>query len=172
MDKILYVDIEKCMGCRSCRIACAVEHSKSKELVGALEEDPAPRSRVTVEEAEGMAVPLQCRQCEDAPCIKVCPTNAIIRVDENQPITLDEEKCIGCRWCVIACPFGVITIDENCKVAYKCDMCIGRQMEGKAPACVEACPTKSLKLVKSSEITSLKRKKAAKNIAEEMKTQE
>jgi carbon-monoxide dehydrogenase iron sulfur subunit len=169
MDKILYVDIEKCMACKSCEIACAVEHSKAKELVGALAESPRPRARVTLEAAEGMAIPLQCRQCEDAPCIHVCPTKAIIRVDENQPVTIDDKQCIGCRWCVLACPFGVITIDENSKVAFKCDMCMERQKEGELPACVSACPTKALELKEISEIASSKRKKAARNLVEESK---
>jgi len=170
MDKILYVDIEKCLACKSCEIACAVEHSKSKELMCAIVEEPRPRPRVSLEEAEGMAIPLQCRQCEDAPCIKVCPTSAIIRVDENQPITIDDEKCIGCRWCVIVCPFGVITVDKNSKVAFKCDMCIERQKEGGLPACVAACPTKALQLKEVSEVVSSKRKKAAKKLVEESKT--
>ena len=170
MDKILYVDVEKCLACKSCEIACAVEHSESKELMCSLEEEPRPRTRVSLEEAEGMAIPLQCRQCEDAPCIRVCPTNAIIRVEESQPVTIDDEKCIGCRWCVLACPFGVITIDENSKVAFKCDMCMERQEKGELPACVAACPTKALQVKKVSELVSSKRKKAAKNLVEESKT--
>jgi carbon-monoxide dehydrogenase iron sulfur subunit len=169
MDTILYVDIEKCLACKSCEIACAVEHSQSKELMCAIAEEPRPRARVSLEEAEGMGVPLQCRQCEDAPCIRVCPTKAIVRVDEKQPVTIEDDKCIGCRWCVIVCPFGVITVDENSKVAFKCDMCMERQKEGELPACVAACPTKALQLKKVSEVVSSKRKKAAKDLVEESK---
>ncbi len=143
MKQILVVKAERCLGCKSCEIACAIEHSKSQELVAALGESPAPQSRVRVLQGETFAVPLQCRQCEDAACVASCPTQALRR-DHEGPVVLERSRCIGCMWCIEACPFGVITMDRNSGAVVKCDQCYERVAEGKMPACVTACPTSAI----------------------------
>jgi len=168
MENLLVVHIEKCLACKTCQIECAVAHSISKELVSAISEAPRPRPRVSVEEVENFAIPLQCRHCEDAPCIKVCPTEAIVRADKNQPVAIDSSRCIGCKWCVIACPFGVISLDAESRVAIKCDLCMERLQKGEQPACVAACPTGALTFVKISDFVSEKRKKAAEKFLTEI----
>ena len=77
MGKAIMINIEKCLACKSCEIACAVVHSRSKVLQEATQEALKPQRRVTVQAAGEFAVPLQCRHCDDAPCIAVCPTAAI-----------------------------------------------------------------------------------------------
>lgn len=139
----LYVDPMKCIGCRSCEIECAVQHSVSKNIYGAVQEVPKPRPRASVIPVDEIRVPMQCRHCEDAPCIAVCPTKALYKSDEGF-VLVDELKCIGCRMCVVACPFGHPAFDYERKVVLKCDGCIDRVREGKVPACVEACPTGAL----------------------------
>lgn len=164
--KMLFVDISKCLACRSCELACAIEHSVSKELTEAIQESPRPAPRVSVEAAGESAVPLQCRHCEDAPCITVCPTAALEKLGPSLPVLIKEERCIGCRFCVMVCPFGVITLRQDGKVALKCDLCLTRCETGAEPACVEACHTGALQFLSADQIAARKRRAAAKTMAE------
>lgn len=164
MRKVIMVDIEKCLACKSCEIACAVAHSKSGRLEEAIAEQPKPQKRVTVEAAEGFAVPMQCRHCEEAPCIAVCPTGAIRRRKADDPVLIDQERCIGCKYCIVVCPFGVIDTSNDGKAVVKCDLCIERTKAGQEPACVEACPTKALKLVGERELAAGRRRLAAREL--------
>ncbi|MGA1867080.1 MAG: 4Fe-4S dicluster domain-containing protein [bacterium] len=161
MKKALYIDVSKCLGCRSCVFACAVEHSSSKNRIGALSEIPRPRSRVHIAFVEKMAIPLQCRHCEDAPCVAICPTRAIKKLGPQEPVIIDNKMCIGCKFCIVSCPFGVISLTDDGKAAIKCDRCISRQKEGRLPACVEACPTHAIKFLSIDEINAEKRRQAA-----------
>jgi len=161
MQKTITVNIEKCLACRSCEIACALAHSESKVLQEAVNESPRPQRRVTVETAEGFAVPIQCRHCADAPCVTVCPTGAIHRHKPEDPVLIDKEKCIGCKFCLIACPFGVIDITRDGKAVVKCDLCIERTKAGEEPACVQACPTGALKLADEEQLAAEKRARTA-----------
>ena len=163
-NKSILVDIEKCLACKSCEIACAVAHSKSKVLQEATQELPKPQSRVTVQAAEEFAVPLQCRHCEDAPCIAVCPTAAIHRQETDGPVLIEQEKCIGCKYCLVVCPFGVIELSRDGKAIVKCDLCFERAKAGQEPACVEACPTKALKLGSEKDLAADKRRHAARDL--------
>lgn len=164
MSKSIAVNIEKCLACRSCEIACALVHSESKVLQEAVSESPKPQRRVTVESAQGCAVPIQCRHCEDAPCITVCPTGAIHRHQAEEPVLIDKDKCIGCKFCLMVCPFGVIDVTRDGKAVVKCDLCIERTKAGQEPACVEACPTRALKLADEKELAVGKRKRAAREL--------
>jgi carbon-monoxide dehydrogenase iron sulfur subunit len=164
MGKAIMVIVEKCLACKSCEIACAVAHSKSKVIEEAVTETSKPRKRVTVEAVGENSVPIQCRHCEDAPCIAVCPTAAIYRINAEGPVLINQEKCIGCKYCLMVCPFGVIYASDDGKVMLKCDLCIERAKMGEEPACVEACPTKALVLVDEKDLATDRRKRAAKEL--------
>jgi len=141
--KQIVADVSKCLACRTCEIACALAHVEANDLVGALaSEDAFPR--IYIEPAGELAVPLQCRHCQDAPCVRVCPSGALWRSGEAQPVLVDQEKCIGCAFCVEACPFGVIRLAPGRKAVIKCDLCAERQSAGLQPACVSACPVGAL----------------------------
>lgn len=167
MDRVIAINIEKCLACKSCEIACALAHSKSKVLQEAIEQSPKPQRMVTVEAAGEYGVPIQCRHCEAAPCIEICPTEAIQRPDEEGPVVVDADLCIGCKLCMLICPFGVLKIGKEGRAIIKCDMCYELLKEGKPPACVQACPTKALQLVSLEELTKSRRQKASKELAEE-----
>jgi carbon-monoxide dehydrogenase iron sulfur subunit len=162
MDKTIVVNIKKCLACRSCEIACAIEHSKSKVLEEAVAETPGPQRRVSVESAGEYGVPLQCRHCEDAPCITVCPTQAIHRDADHAPVLIAQDKCIGCKFCLMVCPFGVIDISHDGKAVVKCDLCIQRTEAGQEPACVAGCPTGALQFCELTEMLIERRRSAAK----------
>jgi len=163
-NKVIMIDVEKCMACKSCEIACAVVHSKSGVLEESITERPKPQRRVTVEAVGEFAVPLQCRHCEDAPCIAVCPTAAIHRQQANGPVLIEQDRCIGCKFCLVVCPFGVIEVSSDGKAMIKCDLCIERTKTGQEPACVEACPTKALKLGSEKELAAGRRRRAAQEL--------
>ena len=110
MNKIIACRVEHCLGCRSCEMACAVEHSESKDIREAVVEHPRPERRVTVEVAGAHGLPLQCRHCEEGLCTLVCPTGAIHRDEKNGLTVVDEDLCIGCKLCVLMCPLGVLRI--------------------------------------------------------------
>jgi len=168
MAKAIVVNIEKCLACKSCEIACALAHSKSKVLEEAVAESPRPQRMVTVEPAGEFGVPIQCRHCEAAPCVEICPTGAIQRQSKEAPIVVEKELCIGCKLCILICPFGVLRIGPEGRAIIKCDMCLERMEEGQDPACVEACPTKALKLVSLEETTKTKRREASKQLVKEV----
>lgn len=145
--KRIFCDIEKCIACKACVLACAVEHSKSKDLMEAIREEPEPKHRIRIVEVDDGESPsriqniaLQCRHCEDAPCIEACKPGCITRDEATGNVSIDHETCEACWVCIKACPYGVIVRHRNLGTAVKCDHCPGRDV----PACVEACRTGAL----------------------------
>ncbi|WP_300157217.1 4Fe-4S dicluster domain-containing protein [Solidesulfovibrio sp.] len=161
MNNFLIANPDRCIGCHTCEIACVLAHAAEDALVsGAIDQHFTPRLRVI--KTATVSAPVQCRQCEDAPCANVCPTKAIVNKDNT--IQVVPEACIGCKSCLMACPFGVMDIvpqllgnytlkqtalkiqdDEGGRskdkfVALKCDLCIGRK---EGPACAGVCPTEA-----------------------------
>jgi len=166
MAKVIIVDESRCLACKSCEIACAMAHTEAETLVEAIRAESPPRARVHVEPLGEHGMPLQCRHCEDAPCIAVCPTGAIDRAGEGQPVLLDPDRCIGCKFCMIACPFGVIEASADGKAMIKCDLCVSRTRAGEPPACVAACPTGALAFVEMDDYLRRRRREAIRRIAE------
>lgn len=169
MKRILITDVEKCLACKSCEIACALAHSDSKVLEEAINESPLPQKRVMVESAEEFAVPMQCRHCEDAPCVEICPSQALHKEKSSEQIFLEQERCIGCQCCLIVCPFGVIVPSHDGRVVVKCDLCLERLQAGQEPACVESCPTGAIKFVEADQFVKEKRDDAAQRLINEKK---
>lgn len=136
--KRIYVKEEVCIGCRLCEIHCIVQHSKTKKIIKAFrEESPRALSRVLVEEIGPISFAIQCRHCDDAPCVEACITGAMHKEDGR--IVCDEDRCVGCWTCIMVCPFGVIKRDEG-KIASKCDLCPDEEI----PVCVANCPNEAL----------------------------
>ena len=133
----IFVDDAKCLGCKTCELACAVAHSPSKNLFAAIAAQETAHTRIYVENAGTGAFPLQCRHCAEAPCVKACVTGALS--EHAGAVGYAKEKCLGCLMCVIACPFGVCG-EARAKEIAKCDLCAGSD-----PACVGACPTGALR---------------------------
>ncbi|MEF8837674.1 MAG: 4Fe-4S dicluster domain-containing protein [Candidatus Bipolaricaulota bacterium] len=133
----LAVDLKKCVGCKACVVACKAEN-----------EVPDGVFRLTTYEVEKGSFPEvdtelrhdQCRHCETAPCVSVCPTKASYTDDEGL-VRIDYSKCIGCKACMVACPYDARFINPEGGYADKCTYCIHRVKEGKEPACVNTCPT-------------------------------
>ncbi|MDD1742136.1 MAG: 4Fe-4S dicluster domain-containing protein [Methanotrichaceae archaeon] len=164
--KEIFIRLDRCMGCKSCEIACAVEHSRSKNLVSSMIEKPVPRKRLYVENPEGIKMPMVCRHCDDAPCVEVCRTGATKKDAISGIVTKDDSRCIGCWMCVMVCPYGMVGRQKEVKKAVKCDLCPDIAL----PACVTACPTGTLVFAEEEEFAEIMRRDAALQIARGHKT--
>ena len=131
--KRLYVTPSKCTACRTCELACAFRHS------GGAVQPQASRITAHVVVPDERNVPLVCLQCEEAACATACPSGALSRNEATAAIMVVEAKCVGCRQCVAACPFGQVRFDESRLRAFKCDLC-----GGDPPSCAAFCPTRAL----------------------------
>lgn len=151
-NKRLFVDVKRCLGCKTCELRCAVErNSVSKTLFDAVKEEVKPRPRVYVQWDGENSYPLQCRHCEDAKCLEICSTGAIRRDEKTGCVYHDAERCISCWMCIMVCPYGVIAPAVEKHSADKCDQCF--QMA--EPFCLAACPTGALQLISPEEYETL-----------------
>jgi anaerobic carbon-monoxide dehydrogenase iron sulfur subunit len=155
MARLLVVDPERCNGCRKCELVCSVKH----QGVG----NPAlSRIRVIEWEKEGFHLPMHCQQCQDPPCMSVCPREAIYRDEELDRVLVNHDLCIGCKMCVTACPFGVMQFNEQRGRTFKCDLC------GGDPQCVRFCEPKAIEYVEAGEFALNRMREAAKRFASVM----
>ncbi|MBL8919582.1 MAG: 4Fe-4S dicluster domain-containing protein [Myxococcaceae bacterium] len=133
------VDLDNCMGCKACEVACKAEN-----------EVPVNSWRLRVKyvdsgvypEAKRSFTPMRCNHCENAPCERVCPVSALHYLP-NGIVNVDKDRCIGCAACMMACPYGAIYMDPETNTADKCTYCAHRVEGGLEPACVVACPTEA-----------------------------
>ena len=150
MNRFITADSAKCIGCRTCEVACVVSHQHDRSCSTVSATQFAPRIRV-VKSGE-LSTATLCRQCEDAPCANVCPQGAIRQ--ENAVWRVDQRRCIGCKSCMVACPYSAMTVmmtDDGVQ-ALKCDLCSHSE---DGPACVAACPTQALRCMTAEELERL-----------------
>jgi formate dehydrogenase iron-sulfur subunit len=157
-----FTDTTICIGCKACEVACKAWNQLPAEAGGVrpmsgdsydntvrldgthwrhvkfIEQFSEDRS-----EARWLMMSDVCKHCVQAPCLEVCPTNAIIRT-EFDTVVIQSDVCNGCRMCIAACPFGVIEMNPVSNTAQKCTLCYDRLQAGMEPACSQACPTDSI----------------------------
>ena len=140
--KRIYAKEEYCIGCRLCEVHCLVQHSRSKKIIRVFREEmPDAMPRILVEEKGAVSFAVQCRHCEDAPCVDACMTGALQVNEADGAVLHDPGKCVGCWMCVMVCPYGAIQRDlRGDKIASKCDLCHGEEV----PVCVANCPNEAL----------------------------
>jgi Fe-S-cluster-containing dehydrogenase component/formate-dependent nitrite reductase membrane component NrfD len=134
------IDQRTCIGCHACTVACKTEH-----------DIPLGQFRTWVKYVDSGLFPdstrdfavMRCNHCTDAPCVKMCPTNALFKRDDGI-VDFDGDACIGCKSCMQACPYDAIYIDAESNTAAKCNFCAHRVDDGLEPACVTVCPTHSI----------------------------
>ena len=154
MHAFVLADPKRCIGCRACEIAC---------VTARLDVDPGRAMalglpfvpRLCLVRESGVTMPVQCRQCEDAPCAAACPTRAI--ASNGRAVTVTPERCVGCKACLTACPIGGIGVGPQATgparlIAHKCDLCLGSRT---SPACVAVCPAGALTLFDPDTLAAL-----------------
>lgn len=133
------VDLENCIGCKACEVACKSENNVP---VGSWRLRVKYVDAGTFPNVKRAFTPMRCNQCENAPCERSCPVNALHFLD-NGIVDIDKDRCIGCAACIQACPYGAIYMDPISHTADKCNFCAHRIESGLQPACVVACPTEA-----------------------------
>ena len=132
----IVVNLDRCTGCYSCEITCKMEND-----IALGEHWNKMLQRGPFGDYPNMTrylLPTMCQQCADAPCVHVCPTGASYR-DGNNVVLIDREKCIGCKYCMMACPYGVRDWNKASKTVEKCTLCGHLTANGELPACVKSC---------------------------------
>jgi carbon-monoxide dehydrogenase iron sulfur subunit len=144
-SRALQIDPIKCDGCKECETACAAKHTGSRKIarkrIGILHSVPANAS-----EKPTFFVPSTCQQCEEPPCMAICPKNAIRRDPQFNRVVLDTSVCVGCAMCVSACPTGSMAFAHDVGLPYKCELCDGE------PECVRVCEKKALEYLPSYKL--------------------
>ena len=160
----MVIDLRKCVGCHACTVACKMENDVPQNCYNTWVEEWECGTYPNVSKVK---LPKMCNHCVDAPCIEVCPAEATFAL-EGGSVVVNEEKCIGCGACVIACPYEARYMKPNQK-AGKCTFCVGRAESGLMPACVSTCISHAryfgdlndpesdvAKLIKENEVHGLK----------------
>lgn len=135
MSKLLVIEPEKCTGCLSCVLSCSFAHTKKFSM----------KSKVNINKNkyEGKCEINVCRQCDDAPCANVCPTDALIKNDKTGEVEFNADECVGCKQCISACPFNAITFNNEENIIDKCNLCSGD------PMCAKVCTTGAITFVET-----------------------
>jgi len=159
------VQVDRCIGCGLCVKACKVENDVPQEPYffrtwverytitkdgkvavespeGGINGFPGRDEEETRDVLRSFFVPKLCNHCDNPPCVQVCPVGATFKTEDGV-VLVDEDYCIGCRYCIQACPYGARFLDPRTKVANKCTFCYHRITKGLLPACVEVCPTQA-----------------------------
>jgi formate dehydrogenase iron-sulfur subunit len=170
----MFTDTSLCIGCRACQVACKQWNELEMEVpewTGTYQNhthftDKTYRLVRFIEEPGGkpngdlawLLMSDVCKHCADAGCLNACPTGAIYRT-QHGTVNIDQDVCNGCRYCVSACPFGVVSFNEQTGTAKKCTFCNDRIHNGLGPACAKACPTESIQFGFRDELVAKAQKR-------------
>ena len=147
--KRVYSIENRCLDCKLCEVYCKTQHSKTGDIIKAWRwESPVPEARIRVEGDLDHSMAVQCRHCDEPDCVAACITGALSKDPDTGIVTVDKERCIGCRTCVAVCPYGAVHVNNG--LALKCDLCSKGNTKAPLPACVTGCPNQALVFVESA----------------------
>ena len=135
------IDVSRCIDCRACQVACSVENAVPYNHTRIWVQDPGIKGEYP--NLQHAFIPYNCMHCDNPPCTEVCVSGATYKNPDNGLVLVDQEACIGCGYCVDACPYNARYIDEKRGVVDKCNGCIQRVEKGLSPACVCTCVGKA-----------------------------
>lgn len=132
----MVIDTRRCIGCHACSVACKTEFEvplgESRSWVEYVEKGIFPNVRRSF-------LPRLCNHCDEPDCVDVCPTGATYKIASNGIVDITKDICIGCGYCILACPYGARFLNPETGTADKCNFCLHRVSEGLAPSCVNTC---------------------------------
>ena len=164
MSKGILYDSTLCIGCKACEQACAERNKLPYDDKIAAEQVQSAHKFTVVMSKDDKFMRRLCMHCEDPTCASVCPVAALRKTKEG-PVIYEESRCMGCRYCMAACPFGVPKYEwaKALPAVRKCDMCADRVKAGKMTACAEACPTGATTFGDRDELVDEARKRQRDN---------
>ena len=156
-----HFDGTRCTGCKTCEMAC--KDFKDLSVGTAFRKVYEVTLGTTERDANGCVISscvsyplsMSCNHCDDPACTKVCPTTAMHKDPETGLVSVDADKCIGCGYCHMACPYNAPKVDREKGHSVKCDGCAERVAEGKNPICVDACPLRALEFGPLEDISGM-----------------
>lgn len=166
MSCAILIDTTRCIGCEECVLACKEENDLGPDRLRpgqqAVDGLSATRFSTILRYPDDHFVRQQCRHCLEPACVSACLVGAMQKTPEG-PVIYDSELCMGCRYCLMACPYGIPRYewDEAAPLVKKCTLCYPRIQEGKEPACVEACPEEALLFGDRDELLAEARRRIA-----------
>lgn len=146
MQYAICTELNKCVACYACCVACKAENGVplGNHWTKILRVGPTPiKEGDKFPDVEMYYLPVKCQHCKDPECVKVCPTGASHKT-ANGTVQIDKAKCVGCQFCVMACPYGVRYLNAEQKVVEKCTMCEQLILAGEQPECVTQCTGKCM----------------------------
>jgi len=162
--KAFLIDISECVGCGACYEACKEQNNLPQTSDDPLKDSLSDKTYTTVEQRGEYFVRRMCQHCEDPTCVSVCPVGAFTKTEVGAVLYV-ESKCLGCRYCMQACPFQIPRYEWGSLTprVQKCIMCYDRVKEGELPACAEACPTGATIFGDRDEMIEIARQRLAEN---------
>lgn len=162
--KAFLIDITECVGCGACYEACKEENHLPHTSDDPLRDTLSDKTYTIIEERGEHYIRIMCKHCEDPTCVSACPVGAFVKT-EIGAVLYEESKCLGCRYCMQACPFQIPRYEWGSVTprVQKCIMCYPRIMEGNIPACAEACPTEATIFGDKDEIVALAKQRLEEN---------
>ena len=159
-EKGLLFDVSLCIGCGKCYKACKEENNLEHTSDDFLKDHLSNNTFTVVEQYDNLYARKLCVHCNDPACVSVCLVGAIKKT-ETGAVVYDADKCIGCRYCMQACPHGIPRYEWGTTQPRirKCNMCIDRVSAGQLPACVEACPTEATLFGDKDQLTEIAKKR-------------
>jgi Fe-S-cluster-containing dehydrogenase component len=149
----IVVDLDRCWGCRTCEVACSLEHRLAPDLSFIYVEEKRESSPIPGSPQGKSFIPVFCQHCDDPACVSACPSGALVK-DGDGIVRANPEACIGCGACEDSCPYGALILLPESGTAGLCDLCVSRQVSGRLPACVQHCPGRALSLADSGDETA------------------
>jgi anaerobic dimethyl sulfoxide reductase subunit B (iron-sulfur subunit) len=155
-----YIEADRCVQCHACQVACKAANGIE---LGVTWRRVMPVWSGTFPKVTFTTISIACMHCADPACEAVCPTGAISKRVQDGIVVVDQNKCIGCRFCLSACPFGAPQFGASGRMQ-KCVLCMDRLSAGKQPACVQTCPANALHVGTLDELSKMAQQKSAQKL--------